>query len=231
MIIYEGPSKLDGAPIVAVATFGTNNDKTGDMVQVWILRSDMAPHYAIAAGDDVSVCGQCPKRRGHGGDCYVIPFQAPLAVWNAYKNHSYGALELSELFGRQIRFGAYGDPAAVPFSAWRPVLAVCDLDGSTGYTHQISHKNWDYRIGMFCQISADTPSMAKKAWSLGYKTFRTAGDARRRFPGEIECLSDSAGISCADCAMCDGQTANIVITAHGHKSRTVKQHDVIARAI
>jgi hypothetical protein len=32
-ILYEGPSVLDGAPIMCIATFGTKNRKTGAMVQ------------------------------------------------------------------------------------------------------------------------------------------------------------------------------------------------------
>jgi hypothetical protein len=231
VIIYDGPSVLDGSPIVVIATFDTSNQKTGDMVQIWILCRDMAPHHAVAMGLDSAVCGTCVHRRGNGGDCYVIPFQAPLAVYTAYQNDNYPEYEPGDLAGRPVRFGAYGDPAAVPFDAWRAVLSDCDLDGSTGYTHQMAHKNWDYRIAMFCQISADTPKMARAAWAKGYKTFRVTGDASRRMPGEIECLSDSDGISCADCKLCDGVSQNIVIAAHGSLSASVKQHDVIARAV
>ena len=36
-ILYEGPSALDGAPIVVIATMETSNAKTGAMVQTWIL--------------------------------------------------------------------------------------------------------------------------------------------------------------------------------------------------
>ena len=89
MIIYSGPSKLDGQPIVAIATgldSPTENNKTGDMIQVWILLQSMAPHHAVAMGADSSVCGNCSKRRGKGGDCYVIPFQAPLGGWTAWQN-------------------------------------------------------------------------------------------------------------------------------------------------
>ena len=42
-ILYEGASMLDGAPIVVIATMKTSNRKTGDMVQTWILRSDVNP--------------------------------------------------------------------------------------------------------------------------------------------------------------------------------------------
>ena len=56
-IIYSGPSELDGAPIIVVATFASKNSKTGDMVQVWIMRADIAPHLAKHSGADSSICG------------------------------------------------------------------------------------------------------------------------------------------------------------------------------
>ena len=65
VILYEGPSVIDGAPIVAIATglkSPSSNDKTGTMVQVWILRADVAPHEAQKTGADESICGNCPMR-------------------------------------------------------------------------------------------------------------------------------------------------------------------------
>jgi hypothetical protein len=43
IVLYRGPSLLDGSPIVAIATIGSTNVKTGPMVQTWILRADMNP--------------------------------------------------------------------------------------------------------------------------------------------------------------------------------------------
>jgi hypothetical protein len=224
MIIFEGPSILDPSQnIVAIASDNTSNKKTGAMVQVWILHQDIAPHHATKSGDDYAICGNCPHRHHTGGACYVLPFQAPLAVWTAYKNQTTPTVDLT---GRQVRFGAYGDPAAVPFEAWRPFLEICDLDGSTGYTHQIAHPKFDSRTAMFCQISADTPNQALYAQQLGFHTFRVAGDASKRMPGEIECLADAKGLTCHECKLCDGNSKNIVITAHGQ--RKAKTHDVIA---
>ena len=37
MIIYNGPSLLDGTPIIAIAIRKSGNAKTGDMVQTYIL--------------------------------------------------------------------------------------------------------------------------------------------------------------------------------------------------
>lgn len=228
MVIYEGPSRLDGAPIVVIATFKTNNRKTGAMVQTWILRADMEPHAAVKSGHDSSICGQCPQRHYTGGACYVTPFQAPLSIYRAWKRGAYPEFDLSAFAGKRVRFGAYGDPAAVPFEVWAPIVDVCS--DWTGYTHQMAHPRFDARIASFCQVSADTPAIARAAHSRGFYTFRMAGDASKRLAGEIECPADAAGAACADCLLCDGRTQNIVIAAHGARAGNVKLHDVIARA-
>lgn len=66
VILWEGPSLIDGAPIAVIATgIGSRksaNTKTGGMVQVHILRTDVEPHVAQRTGDDQSVCGRCPMR-------------------------------------------------------------------------------------------------------------------------------------------------------------------------
>jgi hypothetical protein len=72
--LWRGPSRLDGAPIVAIATGlaePSSNPKTGPMVQTWILRADSSPQEAQRTGADASVCGDCPLRpllaRASGG--------------------------------------------------------------------------------------------------------------------------------------------------------------------
>jgi hypothetical protein len=54
VILYQGPSLLDGAPIVVIATGlnASSNSKTGDMVQTHIIRADMLPMDAIYNGED-----------------------------------------------------------------------------------------------------------------------------------------------------------------------------------
>jgi hypothetical protein len=52
-ILYQGPSAIDGKPIVVIATgfaSKSNNGKTGDMIQTWIIRQDIAPHLAVKSG-------------------------------------------------------------------------------------------------------------------------------------------------------------------------------------
>ena len=65
VILYEGPSMIDGAPIVVIANridTDSNNAKTGAMVQTFIMRQDIAPHEATKTGDDASICGDCTHR-------------------------------------------------------------------------------------------------------------------------------------------------------------------------
>ena len=135
-VIYRGPSQLDGAPIVAIATGlakGSTNSKTGGgLIQVWILREDVSPVHAVHSGADSSICGTCPHRgriengRNLDRSCYVTVFQAPLNVWKCYKRGLYApASNLATTFeGRGVRLGAYGDPAALPIEIWRAVLIL-----------------------------------------------------------------------------------------------------------
>ena len=217
-ILYDGASVLDGEPIVVVATLSTSNRKTGNMVQTWILRSDVSPIEAKAQRLDISVCGSCPQRQNLGGSCYVNIGQAPLSIWRAYKRGSYNSvIDYDVMSGRAIRLGAYGDPAAVPFDIWQRLFDAVKPKVWTGYTHQSRHKNFDERIAEYCMISADTPNAAKAAHSKGFRTFRVSTSARHRVANEIECLADSHGVACIDCGKCKGNSAdyNIVITVHG----------------
>ena len=63
-IAYEGPSQIDGAPIVVIVNKidGSENAKTGAIVQSFIIRSDVAPTDALKTGADESICGACVHR-------------------------------------------------------------------------------------------------------------------------------------------------------------------------
>ena len=47
VVVYDGPSALDGTRIVAILTGGgqslSRNEKTGPLAQLWIMRADVAP--------------------------------------------------------------------------------------------------------------------------------------------------------------------------------------------
>lgn len=181
MIIYEGPSQLDGKPIVAIITgikSKSNNSKTGDMPQIWILRSDVHPTEALRTGQDSSVCGNCihrPKKLGADAlkkdsrTCYVNTMSFN-GIFKSYKNGGYAKADLvklaSELDGRHVRLGAYGDPAAVPIEIWDTVLSKCE---STGYTHQ--WRNCNIRYAEYCMASCDTLVDVADSVKMGYRTF------------------------------------------------------------
>ena len=231
-ILYEGPSAIDGSPIVCIAVYRTGkgvNGKTGAMAQTYIIRADMAPLDAIRAGADVSICGDC-VHRGDGvtygsRSCYVNVGQGPTAVFGAYARGRYARLETAESVsaygqGRMIRLGSYGDPAAVPASIWTALTR--DAIGSTGYTHQ--WRASDALRGL-CMASADTEQDHRDAIAAGWRTFRVRSAAAPVLAGEFPCpASAEAGRTktCVDCGACKGarldrtrQAASPVIIAHG----------------
>lgn len=218
-ILWQGASLLNGAPIVALAIAHSDNAKTGDMVQTYILRRDIAPHTAVKSGEDSAVCGNCPL--AHGNGCYVVTFQGPLSVWNAFRRGSYSLADWIAPIGagRQVRLGAYGDPAAVPTNVWRDLLR--DAAGWTGYTHQWRNTP-DLRS--LCMASADTEADAMEARSLGWRTYRIADAPASR--AEIQCPNDTHRTQCADCGLCNGATSkarSIVIAAHGARASKARR--------
>ena len=78
-VFYDGPSLIDGAPIVAIAVLESENGKTGDMVQTYILRADVDPVSALRTGEDASICGDCVHRPANDGAAAIIHF--------VYTNH------------------------------------------------------------------------------------------------------------------------------------------------
>src|ERR1700679_2678682 len=86
IVIYRGPSQLDGKPIVCLATTNSKNVKTGSMLQTWILRADRLPYIIANSGQDGSICGKCPRRHSLGGDCYVLVHNAPTSTWRHWDN-------------------------------------------------------------------------------------------------------------------------------------------------
>lgn len=231
VILWEGPSRFDGSPIVVVATIASENRKTGRMIQTWILRRDVGPTEAIKSGDDASICGTCPHRgdgNGRGRSCYVNAGQAPRSVFNAYHRARYARLDNAAnatawqaiLRLTPFRFGSYGDPAAVPMIVWRGILGVLAAAGMswTGYTHAW-RDNPTYRG--FLMASCDTPAERDEASALGWRTFRVRTSSQATADREVICpASDEAGkrTTCDRCRLCQGaerQAKSVVIIAHG----------------
>ena len=213
MIFYQGPSMLDGKPIVAIATTKSNNRKTGDMIQTWILRRDADPVAALKAGKDVSICGNCHHRGGEDRPrtCYVNVGQAPLSIYRVWKRGIYRKGSLSDLPDKPLRMGAYGDPVAVPWHAW---AGLHDRKVWTGYTHQ-----WRLLIARpfrnVLMASCDNVLEAADAAADGWRAFLVTpvGETGQG----IKCPSPVA--KCATCGLCSGldkpSAPSVWIEAHG----------------
>jgi len=237
VILYQGASAIDGAPIVAIAnriTNASNNVKTGAMVQTFIIRADKSPLDALKDGSDKSVCGTCihrPRLDELTGkikrSCYVNVSKSVMSVFGAYErgryarpNVDYDSAILPNLFaGLIFRIGAYGDGVAVPFQIWR----ACTLKtiAKNGYTHQWRDARFQ-AFKLLCMASADSVADLEQAHSMGWRTFRVRHASEAKQSSEAICpASKEAGYktTCATCRACGGTSAkakvSMVIMAHG----------------
>jgi hypothetical protein len=226
-IIYEGKSQLNGGNIVAIVTMNSKNIKTGNMASMWILNADIKPTEASKQGEDASVCGDCKHRAVNKGACYVTLHHAPLAVYKAYKRGNYPIANDMTIFeGMKVRFGAYGDPSAIPTQILASIKAV--VKNNTSYTHQ--WKQGDKILKRVSMASVDSIAEQKQAVSEGWRTFRVTSDLSDKLPNEIVCPNTTKAIQCADCGLCSGTSSrarNIVIEVHGAKKKKfVKQQEL-----
>lgn len=242
-VLYSGPSQIDGRPIVAIVTGtrdGSANRKTGAMWQVWILSQAAKPTAAFAMGEDTSVCGTCYHRgeRTESGEtlrprtCYVNLGQGPNSVYAAWERGRYPSMEeylenpVNPTAAHGCRFGAYGDPYAVPLEVWRAFRARFSFDVQTAYSHQWRIAPREY--AEFCMASADTEREVAAANAAGWRAFYVAPHGGGSVRGAVHCPSDPAGtvhISCAECGQCNGTAGryrrNVYIGAHGPAKRFV----------
>jgi hypothetical protein len=227
IVLWEGKSLLDGQRIMAIATgmYGriSENSKTGQMIQTYILRRDIHPMLARRMGEDFSVCGNCMHREQ--STCYVNLAHGPIKIFWAYLDKSYKDFEPQdiELFkGKNIRIGSYGDPAAVPYEIWENICKVSNH--FTGYTHQ--WPTCDQRLKNLCMASVDTiqgfMQEYDKARAMGWRTFRVRESMENPVQqDEFVCpASKEAGklTVCEKCCACSGLSAktskNPVIELH-----------------
>lgn len=226
LVLYEGPSALGAGNVVVVMTgieSASTNSKTADMLQSWILPADEPPTEASRSGLDVLVCGDCKHRPIKGGVCYVNLAWGPYAVWKAWKAGKYTSMDSEAagtlLAGSLVRFGAWGDPAAVPLETWTPLLPR--LRAWTGYTHQWKGLGPEWREWLMASV--DSPAERAEAKAAGWRTFRGKEPEDPLLPGEVLCLSDWMGIPCGQCKGCDGlagrRKLDYVINYHGNRWR------------
>jgi hypothetical protein len=229
---------------VVIATGFTRksaNDKTGDMIQVWILHRTVSPMAAIRTGRDAAICGSCPHRgkrkmvgpayRIIGRRCYVQVDKAPTGIWRCYRRGRYRHAQLSDyasLFsGRKIRWGAYGDPAFVPAHIRNAVDAVASK--RTGYTHQWQDEA-HASLKSLVMASVDNAQEAVAAVNNGWRYFRVRHVSEAVLPNETICPASKEGghrTTCERCLLCDGKRygdtdkrKNIVIIDHSPIANT-----------
>lgn len=218
-VIWTGPSQLDGSPIeVLVPVTKSKNEKTGPMLQTYIVRADMSPLQAVLDNKDDAICGNCLHRGDgmKGRSCYVNIGQGVMATWRAPRIWSADSASRHRMGnGRMVRIGSYGDPAAVPTKIWFDLIQYAA--GNTGYTHQ--WRTCDPSLKRFCMASVDSLAEMLEAQRNGWRTFRVLKTLDTPLQhAEVICPNTTTGILCTQCKACNGSTGkkgSIVIHAHG----------------
>ena len=238
IILYQGPSLINGQPIVALAQSDSTNKKTGNMIQTFILDATTDPITASRTGLDASICGSCPHRgtpnnnaKGQATNrtCYVTLAHAPLGKYKAYKKGVYGTttatLKEVESFGslQGVRLGTYGDPCAVPNDIWKALTSKALY--STAYTHAAINP-----MPESIMTSTDNLKQSFDAWARSERTFRVISSIDQLYKRrEVLCpASEEMGkrATCASCKLCGGSSINaksIAIVAHGTSKRKAKE--------
>lgn len=247
VILWEGESTFDGAPIVVILNSLRSRDrvnrKIGDMAQAYIILRDMSPWEAITRLDDASICGDCkmrPQFKTKGTNkkvkraCYVVVHPHTNGIFDAYTRGSYPYWnevyeEIEDIVdGDKIRIGAYGDPAAVPFEVWEQILQKAD--GWTAFTH--AWRYCDPRFKMIAMASVDSPEEYYAARDAGWRTYRSRLEHEPNLKGEISCPASKEGekIKCSKCLLCNGKRTDIedkrknaTIIVHGSGARTYRE--------
>lgn len=234
--IYDGPSLIDGDPIVALVTgfkIDSKNTKTGNLLQTWILRADVDPLQAQLTGADESVCGDCPHRGrledggNPGRSCYVNVGAGVRNTWLAFKRGNYPYRLRSDVVahlaeGWGVRLGSYGDPAAVPTGVWEDLVSRAAF--WTGYTRQwlACHDG----LKRLCMASVESEAERLEAKALGWRTFRVRASWQEIGAYEVACPASAEmghKLTCGECRACAGHggraRADVTIIAHGGNNR------------
>ena len=245
IVFYRGASLLNGESIFGVMTGlrkRSDNTKTGDALQTWIMREDINPVVARKLGANYCVCGNCPWCQA----CYVNWGQGPLAVWRCYQRakytlktgqtrtgHGYADYDPSihdrYIRGRYVRIGSAGDPVAIPADVWRPFVDMAK--GNSGYTHQYEQP-WAHDYRGFLMASADSVFQAQRAAEMGWRFFlaNQTGLTKTELRRIIGCpvigcpaaKENGARVKCCDCGLCCGtrkaRKPSVQIDPHGNKA-------------
>lgn len=227
-VVWEGNSLIDQEKIMLIITgvnYPSHNRKTGWMIQSWIL-TKIHPIEAIKTGQDYSVCGDCALRgeKGKGRVCYVLPLSIS-QVYSKYLKGGYPPFTSDKKFltqGRDLRIGSYGEPTAIPYEVWEPLIKSARI--STGYTHRwkVCDDRWKTKLHASVE-SADDKLLANK---LGWCTYRVKTPDEPILDDETYCPAELPQmkylVTCQRCGKCNGKSGNIVVDVHGTGSKNFR---------
>lgn len=236
IVLWAGPSSFDDAPIMLIGhrvNAPSENGKTGDMLQVSIMRADRAPIDAWKAGADGAVCPEAcahrSKPRGGSGECYVNKARLS-AAWRAARRE----IEAGRIgwvpgtfAGVRVRAGMEGDPAAAPLAVWQALLS--EARGHTGYT--AAWRTLPAAWQALFMASVSSPADYIRARSKGWRPFAasasTADDRAFEAAGASGCEADREvnALQCVACVACNGAGRN-----PARRGRYVKLHGAIGGA-
>lgn len=225
-ILYEGKSLLGGGDIVCIAVLHSENEKTDDMVQVYIIPKDESPLDALKNGRNRGACGTCwlqgwydENGKAHDRVCYVNMGHGPRVVYAAYSKGAYPKYnrKLNEcmLKGRRIRIGAYGDPAALPLNIVTYLAEISD--GWTGYSHQMFWVDHAEQLSPYLMVSCHTPAQHAEARRRGWRSFVAIPEGAPKPVNAVECPYYTHGVKCHDCLLCKGtskKAKDVYVIAH-----------------
>jgi hypothetical protein len=195
----------DSFYLVFTALMGSNNRKTGNMIQTYILDKARLTSEPRVFG---AKCEACPLVN----KCYVS--RDKMSVRRALKallegkgtgSYQHATLDqvLPHLEGRSIRFGTYGDPSAIPLDDVAKIVSAAK--GHTGYTH--FWREIDPAYSAYFMASCESLSDENEARLIGYRSFRVLLKEQVEHEvrsASIECLNSSVGLTCEDCGLCSG---------------------------
>jgi hypothetical protein len=197
----------------------SENAKTADMAQQYILSQLYTPAELVKLRLDALICGDCPLK---GVECYVN-VATLTSLWLAAKDLP---VTPCPTYIKPLRLGAYGDPAFVPMASIRQSLNA-GPGVWTGYTHRWHIAREGYSRWLMASIDHKSAiregisilELKRRANDLGYRTFRILMPGDQLDKGEILCPYVTHGVQCANCGLCSGTEgrgkADIAVPLHG----------------
>ena len=231
LILCETISTIDNKTEIVVIATGINrpsrNPKTGSQIQIWILLKNTNPVEAVNGFIDNPICGDCPHKKQPDTNkrtCYVNLIGVN-QVYKSYLNKAYPHYDPNQhdhyFYNKSIRFGAYGDPALIPFNLLEHLAALSDTH--TGYTHQFKLAKYQ-AYKKYYMASCDNLNDYIEACDLGWSTFRVKPLNEPSQKIEIDCMG-GIKTTCKLCSLCNGsqyKQNHIAIEAHGHNKHLIK---------